>query len=215
MESTIEAGEALANSPRRKYPDGRPRETPKEFRKRMNADREQRTSDAAANAERAATLANDPVYNRMIQVAAQTVERLRWDASYPESAWERALEMQQAAKADDRETFQAINKSHVEYLESITNEKQSAIDGEISRLQQVKQSIADDGFTEPLPTPEPSTYSHIRRASGMMQFVSKVDGFIAEYDPRVPRAREFAEQKLAQHQADSAGKYGEPIPVNV
>jgi len=214
MQSTIEAGAALANSPRRKYPDGRPRETPKEFRQRMQADREQRAADTEAATEETEKLVNDPVYQRMNQVAAQTVERLRWDSSYPQSVWERALQMQQAAKDNDTEAFLALNKEHVEYLESTTKEKQSAIDNQIAQLQQAKQSFSQDRYEEPLPTPDKSTYGHIRRASGMMQFVNNADGFISQYDPRVPGARESAEQKLAQHQAATAGIYQKPIPFS-
>jgi hypothetical protein len=199
----------------KEYDGATKRETPDQFRKRMRESREQRTAEAQAAADKAAKLANDPTYNRMNEVAAQSVERIRWDQNYPQSAWIRALAMQQAARADDRDTFQALNKEHVEYLESVTNERQSAIDGEIARLQQVKQSFAEDRYAEPLSAPNKSTYAHIKRASGMMQLINNVDGHIVEYDPRVPGARDFAEQKLVQHQADTADKYGEPIPVQL
>ncbi len=213
MEESNEASATLAKASRHTYPDGRTRETKQEFRKRMHAEREQRAEESKASAEQADKLATDPVYREMNNVAAQTVERLRWDSSYPQSAWLRAIQMQESAKANDRETFQALNKEHVEYLDSITNERQSAIDNQIAQLQQLKQSFADDRFEQPLPAPSKESYSHIKRASGMMQFVNKTDGYIEEYDPRVPQAREAAEQNLAKHQADTAGRYGKSIPV--
>ena len=69
----------------KEYDGPKKRETPKQFRKRMAKSREQRAAEAKEAAESAAKLATDPTYLRMNEVAAQTVERLRWDDSYPAS----------------------------------------------------------------------------------------------------------------------------------
>jgi hypothetical protein len=198
MEDTLENAGAQAT-----------KETRKQAFARLRASQNQRVEDAEGASEQAAKLANDPVFNRMNRISEQALERMRWDASYPESAWQRVLQMREAAKANERDTFQALNNQHVEFLESVTGERQAAIDGEIARLNDAKKSLAEDRYNEPLATPTPDTYSHIRRASGMMQFISRVDGEIFEYDERIPHAKELALERLAAHHQNTA--VGEPI----
>jgi hypothetical protein len=188
------------------------RETRATAFKRLRQSQLERVESEQAAADRAAKLATDSVYLRMNRVSENALERARWDESIPQSQWELLLSQREAAKNDDRPTFLELNKQHTAYVEGVTNEKQTAIDTEIKRLQTTKKSLNEDRFEEPLPTPEPTTYSHIRRASGAMQFVNKADGEIFEYDPKVPHAKELAQDRLAEHQAAVVGKYGEPIP---
>ena len=189
------------------------RETRTTAFKRLRASQGQRAIDEQAAADQAAKLATDSVNLKMNRLSEQALERARWDDSIPQSRFDNLVAMREAAKVDDRETFQVLNKSHVEYLESVTGKKQQAIDAEIACLNAVKKSLAEDRFEEPLTTPTPDTFSHIRRSNGMMDFVNKADVEIFEYDPRVPNAKELAQDRLAQHQHDTAGTLGEPITL--
>ncbi len=188
------------------------RETRKSAFEKLKARTEQRAADEKAAAELAAHRANDPGYRRRNQVALAALEAARWDDSIPQSAWERIGRMVEAARNDDP-AFEQLNREHVAYLTGIQEDRRTAIDQQIAQLEALKKSAAESTYREPLPPPSKDTYSHVRHPDGTESFIDRTVGEKFTFDPRVPQAREQAEQRLAQYQVDIAGKYGEPISL--
>ena len=121
--------------------------------------------------------------------------------------------MVQAAQNDDP-AFEQLNREHVAYLTGIQEDRRTAIDQQIAALEQLKKNAAESTYREPLPPPSKDSYSHVRHPDGSESFIDRTVGEKFTFDPRVPQAREQAEQRLAEYQTDIAGKYGASIPVS-